>query len=384
VSRITSLSTQVVSVPIERPVVPHGASDLAGDVGLRFVDNVVVHVDTEEGQRGSAYVWTPSGRRQTTPADESLIFVLEAAVRSLAPVVVGEDVFESERIRARVAQHTVTLAGGLMETAYSGVDMAIWDAMCKIIDQPLHRLLGGCHRELPAYTNELLQCWPAGIDELVERAHELVGQGYGCLKMPLMAMSDRIAVERVKAVREAIGPEIGLAVDLACTLTFDDALRLGRRLDPFDLAWLEDPFPIERVDEYARLSASLRTPVGAGETSYSRRQLRELVERHALSLLIFEPMRAGGITGALKLGALAEFYGVPIQAHVYHTLAAQLLSGFPTAALVEYLPWWDVLFDSPANPRQGFATPSDRPGIGIDLDHEALARYEVSSVESAP
>ena len=368
-------------MPIERPVLPPGDSELAGRVGLRFVDNVVVHVDTEDGQRGSSYVWTPSTRLEAMPAPDSLVFVLQAGVRSLAPAVVGEDVFEYERIRARVAQHTVTLSGGLMETAYSGVDMAIWDAMCKTMDQPLHRLLGARHDALPAYTNELLRCWPSSTDELVGQARELVDQGYGALKMPLMAMSDRTAVDRVRAVREAIGPEIGLAVDLACTLTFDDALRLSRRLDPFDLAWIEDPFSIERVDEYARLSAAVRTPIGAGETSYSQRLLRELVERHAVSLLIFEPMRIGGITGALKLGALAEFYGVPIQMHVYHNLAAQLLSGFPTAALVEYLPWWDVLFHSSANPRQGVAKPSDQPGIGIDFDLEALARYEVSTDE---
>jgi L-alanine-DL-glutamate epimerase-like enolase superfamily enzyme len=369
---ITSISTQVVSFPVDPPVVPPGRS-----AGIRFVDNVIVHVDTADGVRGSSYLWTPSSRTVSSPPPDAAVFLLEAAVPHLASMIVGQDVFHYERIRAIVARLEVTLGGGVLTTAYSAIDMALWDAMCKVLGQPLYRLLGNGRETVPVYSNELLHVYGGSAAEITDTAKRLVGEGYRTLKTALGALSETAAVERVRALRETLGPDVGLAVDLSSTLTFERAFSLGHRLEEFGLAWIEDPFPIEHVDEYARLSAALDTPVASGETCYSLRLFRTLFERDALDLVIFEPMRIGGITGSLKLAALAESFEVPIAAHVYHNLAAHLLTGFPTAAFLEYLPWWDVLLAAPVKPKAGQAVPSDRPGIGLDFDADALAHYGV-------
>jgi L-alanine-DL-glutamate epimerase-like enolase superfamily enzyme len=369
---IISVSSEVVSFPVDPPVLrPTGG-------GIRYIDNVIIHVDTDEGIRGSSYVWTHSAREARLPAAGSIVFVIQAAVAPLADIVVGRDVREYEKMRADVGLVESTIGGGVLTTAYSGLDMAVWDAMCKSLGAPLYQLLGRRHDSLPTYCNELLHVWNDDSAELAAAAEVLLARGFSTLKMPLSAFSDDMAVERVRVVREAAGPSVGLAVDLGSTFTFGSALRLSRRLEEFGLAWIEDPIPIDRVDEYARLCAELETPVAAGETSYSMQLFRRLLEQRALDMVIFEPMRVGGITGALKLGALTETFGVPIAPHVYHNVGAHLLSAFSNAAVLEYLPWWDVLLEEPVTPNSGMASAIDRPGIGLEFNPEALAEYSVT------
>lgn len=372
-AQIVEVTSEVVSIPVTPPVISP-----AGVPVITHVDNVIVHVDAADGVRGSSYVWAPSGRGASAPMPaNSTAFAVNAAVAMLVPHAVGRDVSEYEGLCAAYERLAVTMGGGILGTVYSGLDMALWDAHCKTLGVPLRKLLGGRRSSLPTYGNELLHHWGDDTTEFPALAEKLLARGFTSLKLALGYMSVDAAVERIRVVREAVGPSVGLAVDLNSAYTYDAALAIGRGLEPFGLMWIEDPVPIERVDEYARLCAELDTPIAGGETSYSVGLFRTLLEADALDELIVEPMRIGGITGLLKVIALAEAFGRPISSHVYHNLCAHALSGGATAGFVEYLPWWDVLLEEPAALVGSEIVPADRPGIGIDFRADALKKYRV-------
>jgi L-alanine-DL-glutamate epimerase-like enolase superfamily enzyme len=375
VSRIVSVTTRIATLEIENPIrTPTGT-------GLRFVDNVVVDVETADGTRGQGYVWVASLREDAPLGSNSTAELVETAIRHSAPIAVGEDVLDNERIWTRLKAPALQLGEGLVSIAQSGIDMAVWDARCKVMGQPLYRVLGGARDAAPVYGN-LIDAWAGTLDDLADLARDLVAAGgFRSLKMRLGLHPhepEEADVERVLAVQEAVGPDIGIMIDVVGAWTFDEALRRCRRFDELGLLWIEDPLPINRPDQLERLCAELRTPVAAGELGFNHRELRDLMERGALDIFIFEPMRIGGVTGAIKAARMAEEYNIPVCCHVYSDLAAQLLAGLPNGHMVEYLPWWGALYESPMVPVDGFARPSDEPGIGMALSETALERMTPS------
>jgi L-alanine-DL-glutamate epimerase-like enolase superfamily enzyme len=374
------VTTRVATLEIDNPIrTPMGT-------GLRFVDNVVVDVETADGIRGRGYVWVASLREDAPLGPNSTAELVETAIRHSAPIAVGEDVLDHERIWAKLKGPTLQLGEGLVSIAQSGIDMAVWDARCKVMGQPLHRVLGGVRDAVPVYGN-LIDGWAGTLDGLADLARELVATGgFRALKMRLGLHPDEpeeADVERVLVVREAVGPDVGIMIDVVGAWTFDEALRRCRRFDELGLLWIEDPLPISRPEQLERLCAELQTPVAAGELGFNHQELRSLMERGAMDVFIFEPMRVGGVTGAIKTARMAEELNIPVCCHVYSDLAAQLLAGLPNGHMVEYLPWWGKLYESPMRPVGGMATPSDEPGIGMELSDSALDRMAPESLAPA-
>lgn len=364
---VTAITTQVATFALDNPIV-------AGPRGTGFYDNVIVHVDVDEGVRGSSYVWVMDPRETREPAPDSAAFLIESAIRNISGAVVGEDVFAYNRIWASVAARSFQLGPGLVSIAHSGIDMALWDAIGKLTGQPLHRLLGASRPSVPVYSTELMEVWNRSVEAHVAKARELVGRGITAMKMLYGRAPEGVDLERVAAVREAVGPDVGLMVDVAGGWTFVEALRRCRQLEPFGLTWIEDPLPLESPQQLARLCAEIETPIATGERCFGLAQLQGLIEKQALDVLLFEPMRIGGITGAVRLAGMTLAAGIPIAPHAFSDLAVNLMSALPNGMIVEYLPWWGVLMQSPFMPVNGVGVPSERPGIGIDFDLDALER----------
>jgi L-alanine-DL-glutamate epimerase-like enolase superfamily enzyme len=368
VSRVTAVSTQVATTELENPIVIRGE-------GFRFYDNVVVHVDTDDGVRGSSYVWFGSGRHQREPEPNSAASLLESVVAHVAPAVVGENVFAYNRVWDAVhRRHGQLGAGGLVSLAHSGIDMAIWDAIGKLTGQPIHRLLGAARESVPVYSSEMMEVWDGTTEDWVAKALQLVGRGIKAMKMLIGLFAPEVDLERVAAVRAAVGPEIGLLVDAASGWGYGEALHRCRQLEELGLVWIEDPMPLDDADKLARLCAEIDTPIATGERSFSVHQLRTLVERGSLDVLIFDPMRIGGVTGAARIAGLTQAFGIPLAIHAYSDLGANLIGAFPNGMMMEYLPWWGPLMKSPFSPEDGYGRPSTRPGLGMEFDLASLER----------
>jgi L-alanine-DL-glutamate epimerase-like enolase superfamily enzyme len=186
-------------------------------------------------------------------------------------------------------------------------------------------------------------------------------------------------IERITTVQRAFGgPPEAVMLDAVQGWTAERAIALGRRFESLGLGWLEDPVPYEDVDGLARVAAALETPIAAGENAFGPREVRQLVENRATDILILDPQRLGGITGARKAMALAEAWQRPVAFHVFPEVCVQLLAACPTGTYLEFAPLWsDLLADIEPGPDGCVGLPPG-PGVPMCLKPGALERFGTS------
>jgi L-alanine-DL-glutamate epimerase-like enolase superfamily enzyme len=366
--KIVSVETAVVPLPLENGV-GHEGKWL-----VKHIDNVLVRVTLDDGTFGTSYIWLPTPRQTLKTPDTATIMIAEKAIHSIAAnFVIGEELFTHERIYSRINADQWHMGLGMVTKAHSAIDMALWDCMGKVANLPLHKLLGGHKDEVSVYTNELLTSSHKHPEEVAEAAKLLVAKGHRGLKMPFGVFKGEdpsIDVARVTAVREAVGPEVKLMLDTGSRLQVDELIRRARAVDDLGLAWIEDPVPADQIDNLRKIKSALKTPIATGEGVWGTRHFRRLFEANAVDIVLFEPMRVGGITGCQKVAALASEFDVVITPHTYPDLGVQLIAGFASGVMAEYLPWWSKLFNNPLQIKDGMAKPSQIPGIGWDIRSE--------------
>lgn len=302
--------------------------------------------------------------------------VVETAVRDLASVLVGEDPAHIERLWQKM--HTVVMAHGMTGTvgagAMTGLDMALWDIKGKALGTPVWNLLGGKVRDkIRVY----------GHANTPEVARSLIERGYSALKVSGL----KHTVRRVATLREAVGAEVDLMVDLHGPpwLTPADAAQFARALQPYDLLFLEDPIAPENLDGYARIRAAADVPLAAGERMATIFGLRELIERDLVDVIQPDTGRAGGLTQMKKIAAMAEAHHIQVAPHsgslgpVAEYAALHLLAAIPNALMLERIEHdWpgrqQTVFPAPSVV-DGFIAVPDAPGLGVDIDEAFVARH---------
>ena len=355
------------SVPLPRPLVVGAAT-----VTRRTYD--VVRIRTDGGLEGSAYAFgrgLPIGR------------IVEEA---LAPLLVGADSCRPELVRKRLGDaHWPYAERGLFAVAASAVDLALWDLLGKRLDVPLTDLLGRWRDEVPL-------CAVGGYggrrrSTLAELQEELVGfVALGCRAVKLTIGADDPATDarRLEAVREVLGAECTLVVDAFRSFTsLEDALRRLRLLEPFDLAYVEDPFSESLAPLVADLRRRSGMLIGLGESLSGHRAFRELIAAEAVDVVRCDATVVGGVREFLATAALASAAGLEISGHIQpgvHVHFGAALTNFHRAGL-EYVPpgsGIDVFHELLATGlelRDGCAIVPERPGLGLDWDWDAVTRY---------
>jgi L-alanine-DL-glutamate epimerase-like enolase superfamily enzyme len=258
----------------------------------------------------------------------------------------------------------------------SALDIACWDIKGKALDLPLYRLLGGIRRAVPAYAGGLFLS--DSVDAIVEEAKRYRMAGFNAVKMRAGAKRAGEDLERVAAVRAAIGPDVALMVDVVQGWTPEQALRTGHALEAYDLTWIEDPVAFDDLAGLAKVAAALDVPIAAGENDYSKLGFKRLIDAGAADMPMADLQRVGGITEWMKVAALAEASGLPMLPHVFHEISVHLVAAAPNATFVEWVPWWDVLFEQKLTIENGLAVPPERPGLGIAFDDNAIDRYLIA------
>jgi D-galactarolactone cycloisomerase len=346
----------------------------------------VVEVRTDDGITGWGECYGPA------PVNKALI---ETQYRQR---VVGRDPFDVEVVWEdlynRIKDYGAT---GFAVTAISGIDIALWDVIGRTLSKPVHKLIGGAHRrELTAYATGLyFTDMDRLVEEAVEEAEGYAKQGFRAIKMKIGLGDPKLDLARIKAVREAIGPDIRLAVDANHCFTVPQAIRLGRAMEPLDILWFEEPISPEDRDGYAEVTRALDMAVAGGENEFTRWGFRDTIARKAMDIVQPDVCAAGGISECRKIAALASAHGVECVPHAWGSaigLAAtvQFLAALPDTPpafrpvppMLEFEqtpnPLRDELARGPIRQVDGVVRVPDGPGLGIEVDREVLGRFKVA------
>jgi L-alanine-DL-glutamate epimerase-like enolase superfamily enzyme len=361
--KITQVAVEVVRVPVERPYLAGG----------RTVDanwHVLARITTSDGVEGVGYIVYPRPDLMTTIA---------AAARELGEHLVGMSVLEPEAAWEKLARRGDWVGpGGLLHCALAPLDIAVWDACGKTLGQPLHRLLGGYRDRLPTYASDGLW-YSLSPAELAASAKRHVERGFGAVKLRLgREATPELEVRRVQAVREAVGPDVRIMVDINESWSPTRARRGGRALQDAGIAWLEDPIHHLDIAGLADLRRQLEVPIAAGEHLYHLDAFRTLLEARAVDVLILDLARVGGVTPWRKIAALAQAHRVAVCGHVVPEIQVHLLASIPNGHLVEYVPRSAGILTSMPRIEGGELVAPHSPGLGLELDEAAVRRHQVA------
>ncbi len=356
--RCTAVRTTPGEITLPRPAV--------GGLGpIRTLGLVAVSVETDAGLVGEFVLITLHGRH---------VRVLEEMVRSLAPLVEGRDPTHSTAFWTEAwRQNNFIGFQGVAVMGISALDGCLWDIRGKAAGLNVARLIGQAHEGVPAYASGGL--WlDRSIDELQREAADFVTQGFRAVKMRLAPVPVAQSEARVRAVREAIGPDVRLMADANQQLDEAQAIRLGRMLEAYDLAWFEEPLPAWDLAGVARVAAALDTPIASGETEYARYGFRRMIEARAADVLMPDLQRVGGVTEFVRVAHMAAAHDVPVSSHLFPEMSLSVLAGLSNATWLEHMPWLSPLYHEAIELRDGAAIVPDRPGWGFTLDQARLAR----------
>jgi L-alanine-DL-glutamate epimerase-like enolase superfamily enzyme len=360
--KITNLRTKFVHFPFDPPID-------GGPLQLSSADCVLVFLDTDAGLIGEGLVFALNNQR---------LPVINGMVQSLAPLVIGLDPELGGSFPARAFREIGFLGrSGVAVIGVAGIDNALWDLRGKAAGLNVSRLIGACSTVVPAYHSGGLWIGRT-IDELQREAADFVAQGWRAMKMRIGKPRADDDVARVRAVREAIGPDIGLMVDSNQQLTVPRAIRLGRMLEEFNLTWFEEPIPYYDHAGEAEIAATLDTPLASGATEYTSRGMLEMLRQRAADILMPDLQRMGGPTEFLKAAHIAEAFNTPVSSHLFPEMSLALLAAVPNAIYLEYMPWCEPAYRERIRlDTQGRAIVPDRPGWGFGFDPEAIERCAV-------
>ena len=295
--------------------------------------------------------------------------------------VKGENPFYVERIWDRMYRdNRKPVAKGSYIEALGSVDIAVWDIIGKALSLPVYKVLGAHTDKLRVYAAGGYYRDDKTTADLVAEMEGYVDEGFRAVKMKIGGEPMHVDAERVRAVREAIGPRIDLLLDANNKWLAYDAIRFGRMVEKYEPFWFEEPVVADDFEGCAEVKHALDIPIAAGENEFTRWGTRDLIEHRSADILNLDTVMAGGITEHRKISALASAYHIPVAPHGSPHMASHLLASTPNALIMETYPGVQSQYN-PALPlypvKDGYITMPQTPGIGIDPSPEMVKRYKV-------
>ena len=338
--------------------------------------------------------------------DEGVEGIGEASMLSHDPLVgdllaewceqylVGKDPLDSEVHWTRMFQDNLGRGGRLFSTALSGVDIALWDLKGKALGVPVHKLLGGAFTDrIRVYANG----WytnPGTPEQNAEEAKRVVAMGYTAMKfdpfgqdnyLTISPQEAQLAEDRVAAVREAVGPDVEILVEVHAKFNVYTAVHLGRRLEKYRPFWFEEPVSQENVSEMKQVRDKVNIPIATGERLYTKFPFFELVKSEAIDILQPDICNAGGITELKKIAAIAEPRHVMMAPHNTNSAVGTVASLHLDASMPNFLiqeyhaefyePHYFDIFEGFPRQQGGYVQLPSAPGLGISFNEELAAAH---------
>ncbi len=370
---VTGVEPLQLRVPLEEPIPPSVARPLTHELSV-----LLVRLTADSGAIAYGEGWCKEA--------ESFL----AAVRTLAPVVIGADPLSRgalwERMVDRLVSQKERLAGGA--SALSALDQALWDLAGRALDLPVYSLLGGRRlARLDAYATGLYLEEP---EALAAKAREFLQRGFHAVKMKIGGDWDQ-DLAALAAVRKAVGTQTRLLVDANQAYQDRDmALEMGHQLDRYEVFWYEEPLPPHEWRDYAALRAALDTPIAGGETLRTPAEFLAAFQAGALDVAMPDVRLCGGITGLVKVADLARWFGVRVSPHNWASplgaiAAAHAAVTLTNCTLIEVeatrTPVSEGLVNPPLTFEDGFLRIPEGPGLGIAVSEDFVSRFEATAGE---
>jgi len=346
---------------------------------------IFVKVETDAGIHGWGEAYSQYDR------DTAVM----AQLNALGPYMIGRSPFDIKHFTQFAFDDYAARRGSVeLFCAISGIEQAMWDIVGKATKQPVYNLLGGKYREkIRVYANG----WSYGMKEPADyarAAEKVVKQGFTAMKFdPLPSPwrtwipkeHEKRAISVVKAIRDAVGPDIDLLIEQHRRLAPMHAIRLDKQLAEFDLYWMEESCQAEFPDELAQIRREIGVPVVIGEATYTKTGFRPLLEKRSADILNPDVACVGGILELKEIAAMAESFLVAMSPHNYNSTLVALASTvhasatMPNFIITEYfLPFvdfCDTISPNQLKPKNGYIELPTAPGLGIDVDEQALKKH---------
>ena len=362
--KIKQVKTNVVRLPHEEPLV---GAPVAGSM---MRDYLTVQIVTDDGIEGIG-VTAFAGR---------LMRSLKAAVEDFGALIVGDDPLRSEAVMAKLRTASAPCGpGGMVTLALAAIDIALWDIRGKALGTSVARLLGGLRERVPAYASGALMRTSA-LKDVDRAAAALVEKGYHQMKtqMAVDGLTPAQEIERIRVVRNTVGADIALMVDINQRWSVHEAIAIGRQVEDLGLAWLEDPTVATDHQGLAKIADALTLPVCAGEYLYGIEPHRQSLAHHSVDIVMIDLLRVGGVTPWMKVAGMAEAFNRPVVSHLLPEIHVHLVAAAPNGLVVEYMPWTRRLFADPPMPGRGEMHVPAAPGLGLKFAPDLFEKYGVS------
>jgi L-alanine-DL-glutamate epimerase-like enolase superfamily enzyme len=310
--------------------------------------------------------------------------IARATVEHLTPLLVGEDPIDVERLWHKMWVPKLIGRRGITTRAISAIDIGLWDIRAKAAGLPLYKLLGGYRDRVPTYIAGGYYEEGKGLRELAREMEENVELGARAIKMKVGAVPIREDVERVRVVREAIGPDVKLLVDANCAYRHYEAIQLARRIEDYDIFWFEEPVAPDDYEGHRKLAAATTIPIATGENEYTRYGFRDLIAHNAAAILNADAKILGGVTEFMKVAALAQAHDLDIAPHGSQDIHVHLVAAIANGLILEFYrdtvdPMWGKVYHHTLRLNDdGTVSPPDVPGIGADPNYEVLAPHRIA------
>jgi L-alanine-DL-glutamate epimerase-like enolase superfamily enzyme len=366
--KVKSVNTFVLHVPVTRDQIADSTHTLShwGVVGTT--------IETDTGIIGYGF----TGTHAHLPSDRLICDCIE---HSFAPLLMGADPLEVRHIWNKLAHYSpVQWVGraGLTHLAVGAIDIALWDIKAKAAQQPLWKLLGGSdQKRIEGYNTDggwLNWDTPTLVSDCKRLVHE---EGYGGVKIKVGSPDPSRDLDRVEAVRKAIGPSVKLMVDANGRWDLPTGIRIGSQLKDFNVFWLEEPLWYDDVRGHAELARAISTPIALGEQLYRFDHFRDFLHAGAVHFVQADAVRLAGVTEWWATADLAWAYRLPVVAHIGDMMQLHLpLSiAHPACTMLEYIPWIRHCFVEPATVKDGYFVPPQEPGANTTITSAAMEKY---------
>jgi L-alanine-DL-glutamate epimerase-like enolase superfamily enzyme len=357
--KITDLHHETLSVPT-------GTAVSASIGSFDVVSYLIVTLRTEDGLEGSSHIQVPGNFG---------VAALRALLEDFRELVIGRDARDTAGFAQLAWQRAFWLGqSGLWAFVTSALDVAMWDLAGQAAGQPLYRLWGGQRDAVGVYGSGRM--WLAQpLESIVAEARDYVAQGFRAIKMRVASPELERDVQRVAAVREAVGLGVQLMVDCNQGLDLERATRLAAALRPYGIAWIEEPLPFHDVAGHAALRLRTDIPIATGENLYLPQEFEAFLAQKAVDVLMPDLQRCGGYTGMNRIAQACARAGVRLSPHAYAWQSTHTVAAFGEDGLVESMPRGDLMFGRATVLRDGLLPLPQEPGTGLRYDPQWLRQH---------
>lgn len=361
--KITEIATEEYRWPRRTPITNglHTYTD---------VEFALVRIKTDEGIEG---IGLGSGGD-----------IWRSTINHLAPLLVGQDPHNTERLWAKMWVPKLIGRRGLTTRAISSIDIGLWDIKAKAANLPLYRLLGGFRDAVPTYVAGGYYEAGKGLKELAAEMEDNVRMGAKAIKMKVGAIPLKQDAERVRVVREAIGPDVKLLVDANCAYRWYSAVQFARLIEDYDVFWFEEPVQADDYDGHRKLAQHTSIPIATGENEYTRYGFRDLINNEAAAIFNADAKILGGVSEFMKVAALAQANDLDIAPHGSQDIHVHLVAAISNGLILEFYrdtvdPMWGRIYKETLTLNaDGTVSPPNVPGIGVNPNYDVLKEFRVA------